>query len=232
MRKILGRMLNRFANNHKKISYSQCGEDIIIDHILKSLKVDKPVYIDIGAHHPFQFSNTALFYKSGCRGVNIEPDPVLFKLFEKYRKNDINLNIGISDKPGESLLYIMSSQTMNTFSMQEAENLVLNHGFTVTNKIKVPIDTISNVVEKYLNNTNVDILSIDVEGLELQIFESIDFTVFLPTVICAETISYSTKGLGIKDIDLIKLLKNNDYMVYADTYINTIFVRKDLWFDH
>ena len=31
---------------------------------------------------------------------------------------------------------------------------------------------------------------------------------------------------------MLNVLKDNDYMVYADTYINTIFVRKDLWFDH
>ena len=95
----------------------------------------------------------------------------------------------------------------------------------------MPVDTISNVVEKYLNGINVDILSIDVEGLELQILESVDFTVFSPTVICAETISYSTRGLGIKNVALIRFLENKGYIVYADTYINTIFVRKDLWID-
>jgi hypothetical protein len=56
--------------------------------------------------------------------------------------------------------------------MQEAEDLVLNHGFVITNKVKVPVDTISNVVEEYLNGINVDILFIDVEGLELQIFHN------------------------------------------------------------
>ena len=236
LRRIANRFINRCVNwtkkGHRKVSYSQCGEDIIINFILTCLKIDKPTYMDIGAHHPFRFSNTALFYEAGCHGINIEPDPDLFKLFEKYRKNDINLNIGISDKPGELLFYIMSSQTMNTFSMQEAEDLVLNHGFVITNKVKVPVDTISNVVEEYLNGINVDILSIDVEGLELQILESIDFTVFSPIVICAETISYSTRGLGVKDVALIKFLENKGYMVYADTYINTIFVQKDRWIDH
>lgn len=230
--KALTRILHLHTKDYKKISYSQCGEDIIIDYILEGLKIDKPIFMDIGAHHPFIFSNTALFYESGCQGINIEPDPNLFKLFEKYRKRDINLNIGISDKPGELLFYIMSSQTMNTFSMQEAEDLVLNHGFKIIDKIKVPVDTVSNIVKKYLNGRNVDILSIDVEGVDLQILKSIDFTEFSPTVICAETVSYSTKGLGIKDLDIINFLEDNGYMKYADTYINTIFVRKDQWINH
>jgi len=134
--KALTGFLNRFTNNYKKVSYkkvsySQCGEDTIIDHIFKSLKINKPTFMDIGAHHPFKLSNTALFYESGCQGINIEPDPDLFKLFKKYRKRDINLNIGVSDKPGELLFYIMSSQAMNTFSTQQAEDLTLNHGFTI-----------------------------------------------------------------------------------------------------
>ena len=215
-----------------KNSYSQSGEDLIIKYIFEALNVKKPYYMDIGAHHPFKFSNTALFYESGCQGINIEPDPNLFKLFKKYRKRDINLNIGVSDKPGELLFYVMSSQTMNTFSMQEAEDLVSNHGFTITKKIKVQVDTISNIVKNHLNGKKLDLLSVDVEGMDLQILKSIEFTEFFPTVICVETISFSTKGLGIKDLSIKIFLESKGYMKYADTYINTIFVRKDKWCNH
>jgi FkbM family methyltransferase len=215
-----------------KNSYSQSGEDLIIKYIFEALNVKKPYYMDIGAHHPFKFSNTALFYESGCQGINIEPDPNLFKLFKKYRKRDINLNIGVSDKPGELLFYVMSSQTMNTFSIQEAEDLVSNHGFTITKKIKVQVDTISNIVKNHLNGKKLDLLSVDVEGMDLQILKSIEFTEFFPTVICVETISFSTKGLGIKDLSIKFFLESKGYMKYADTYINTIFVRKDKWCNH
>jgi hypothetical protein len=79
LRRIANRFINRCVNwtkkGHRKVSYSQCGEDIIINFILTCLKIDKPTYMDIGAHHPFRFSNTALFYEAGCHGINIEPDP-------------------------------------------------------------------------------------------------------------------------------------------------------------
>ena len=48
---------NKFLKN----SYSQCGEDLIVEFILNGLKIKHPTYMDIGAHHPFYLSNTALF---------------------------------------------------------------------------------------------------------------------------------------------------------------------------
>lgn len=33
------------------------------------------IYVDIGAHHPFRFSNTYVFYKRGWRGINVDAMP-------------------------------------------------------------------------------------------------------------------------------------------------------------
>jgi hypothetical protein len=73
-------------------SYSQYGEDKIIDRLLGYKK--SGFYINVGANHPYRFSNTYMFYKKGYRGVNIEPNPISFEKF-LIRKGDINLNIGI-----------------------------------------------------------------------------------------------------------------------------------------
>jgi hypothetical protein len=59
------------ANAFEKVSYSQCGEDILIDFVFKQLKIENPSYLDIGAHHPFHLNNTYYFYKNGSSGVNI-----------------------------------------------------------------------------------------------------------------------------------------------------------------
>ena len=77
-----------------KKSYSQCGEDIIVDYIFNLRGITYPTYIDIGANDPYYLSNTALFYDKGCRGINIEPNPAMVESFGKSRPADINLNIG------------------------------------------------------------------------------------------------------------------------------------------
>jgi hypothetical protein len=65
---------NLFSKFEKK-SFSQSGEDLIIDFIFNALGISRPSYIDIGAHHPYYLNNTAIFYLRGARGINIEPDP-------------------------------------------------------------------------------------------------------------------------------------------------------------
>ena len=67
-------------------------------------------------------------------------------------------------------------------------------------------------------------MSIDVEGYELEVLKSLDFEKHYPKVICAETISFSTRGQGVKNIPLIDFIKSKGYSKYADTAINTIFV--------
>ncbi|MFM6249337.1 MAG: hypothetical protein ACKPEQ_09345, partial [Dolichospermum sp.] len=65
-----------FNKDSKHISYSQCGEDLIINFIFNNLGIINPSYLDIGAHHPTYLSNTYSFYRKGCQGVCVEPDPV------------------------------------------------------------------------------------------------------------------------------------------------------------
>ncbi len=213
-------------------SYSQCGEDIIIAYIFNSMKIDRFSFLDIGAFHPYYLSNTYKFYKAGLRGMCIEPDPIQFELFKKHRSEDINLNIGISDIEGDLTFYKMSIPTLNTFSKKDAELLVRNNGHDILGKIKVPVNTIRNVLHKYLDNKFPELLSLDVEGLDKVIIESIDFEKNFPIVICVETLTYSEDGKGQKDEELINLIINNGYFVFGDTFINTIFVKAETWFEH
>ena len=81
-----------------QISYSENHEDIILAGFFN--KNIRGFYVDVGANHPEDKSITKLFYDMGWDGINIEPIPRLYKLFEKQRTRDINLNIGISDQPG------------------------------------------------------------------------------------------------------------------------------------
>jgi FkbM family methyltransferase len=231
-RKVLNSLTGSKENNlvkYQKQSFSQSGEDLIIDFIFTQIGVTKPSYLDIGAHHPFYLSNTALFYQKGCKGINIEPDSELFKRFPIYRKNDVNLNCGIGNKAAEMCLYVMNEPALNTFSEEEADRLVKEHQFKIVNKITTPIQTVLSIVQQYNNGIYPDLLSIDVEGFDEAIIKSINYSQSPPTVICLETITYSDSGNGIKDNALISYLTDKGYMVYADTNINTIFVLQDKW---
>ncbi len=74
-------------------SYSQNGEDRILARIYERQRYG--FYVDIGAHHPFRFSNTYLLYKRGWNGINIDAMPKSMELFNKYRNRDINIECGV-----------------------------------------------------------------------------------------------------------------------------------------
>jgi len=226
---VIGHNFKSLKNKHKRKSYSQSGEDIIVNYIFEQIGILKPTYMDIGAHHPYYLNNTQLFYDKGCTGINVEPDPSLFKLFPKYRKKDLNINCGIGSSQGELWFNIMSASTLNTFSLEEAQRFQTDFGFKIEKKVMIKVKTIKSILSEYHIQKFPDFLSVDIEGLEEEVIRSFDFNVDKPTVICLETISYSETGKGKKNHDLINYLKDKGYMEYADTNINTIFVLKEKW---
>src|SRR5258708_999603 len=83
----------------KTLYFSQFGEDLFLDSFFRDQKVG--FYVDVGALHPYNGSNTCVFYKKGWRGVNVEPNPISFQAFPKHPPRDINLNIAVSNQEGE-----------------------------------------------------------------------------------------------------------------------------------
>ncbi len=210
-------------NMFYKKSYSQLGEDIIINFLFEQHGIKYPSYIDIGAHDPKYLSNTAFFYDKGCTGINIEPNPVLFKNIKKIRKKDININCGVGSKNEPLDFYLMSAPTMSTFSKSNCDELVEKHGFKVIDTIKIEVYSLEYLIEKYNNGIFPDFLSLDAEGLDYEILNTIDFDNKAPKVICVETIEYSSDLSGKKEKEIIDFLVTKGYRVFADTFVNTIF---------
>lgn len=211
-------------------TYSQCGEDRIIEFIFDQyLKIKSPTYMDIGAYHPFTFSNTALLYEKGARGVCIEPDPCLFEEIKKHRKQDVCLNIGVGTGTNEfAEFYVMSSRTLNTFSKEEAERYQSFGNQTIQEVIKVPVFPVNQVIKEHLGKSP-NFISLDVEGLDLDILKSFDFNAYRPEVFCIETLTYTEDSSERKISEIIEFMVSKNYFLYADTYINSIFVDLYSW---
>lgn len=117
---------------------------------------------------------------------------------------------------------------MSTFSKEEADSLVKEYGYKLEDVTNIKVDTIQNILDEYCNGIFPTLLSLDVEGMEEQILKTIDFELTAPTIIILETIKFSmTYKENLKNTELISFLVSKGYIAYADTMINTIFVKKD-----
>lgn len=206
-------------------TYSQYGEDLIIANIFGLLDIPKPSYIDIGAHHPINISNTALFYKRGSRGINIEANPNLIKSFYDLRPDDINLNIGISNISDSLEFYCIDEYSgRNTFNKKNVDEFIeKNPQFSIREIKKIEVKTINEVISKYANGIYPDLLSIDIEGLDYRVLASANFDSSYPKVICAE-VTYLKNGENTSE-----LLKKRGYIPYVNTISNIIFVHKSVY---
>ena len=208
-------------------SYSQAGEDRIIDLIRKQLKLEEFQYVDIGACNGVHLSNTCLFYRMGFRGVLVEANPLLLDRIAQARPEDKLIHAGVvpSQMAGSSPpnFYVMNSNAMGGFSEKQAVKLK-QEGYTVEQIIPVPVMTLDELLVQHSPGP-VHLLSLDVEGLDESILEDCDLKSHRPVIICVETLT----GTGKKNNAINQRLKAVGYHQVADTVVNSIFVREESW---
>ena len=210
-------------------SYSQAGEDAVLRFLFGDKKMKKISYLEIGTNVPDYGNNTYLFYKNGSRGVCVEADKTLIPAIIKARPEDKVLNTGVAvSGDREADFYIFDCNGINTFDKEEAEKREASGTYKIKEITKVPLININTLIaqnfEKY-----PDLLSIDIEGLDLEVLKSLDFKTYPLPVVCVETCTYSENHIRLKDHSVAAFMLEKGYEVYADTYINTIFVNKT-WF--
>lgn len=94
--------------------------------------------------------------------------------------------------------------------------------------IEVPLIRLDDLYRQHCAGVP-DFVSLDTEGLEMDILTSADFKKFRPLMFCIETLSYSARGQGLKDAEIIRHMEAQGYLAYADTNTNTIFVDEQRW---
>lgn len=216
---------NRFYNldRFSYPSFSQMGEDMILKKIFENQ--EKGFYVDIGAYHPKQHSNTYYFYINGWRGINVDAMPGSMSEFKKYRPRDINIEVGISDKKEQTYLYIFNQPALNTVSHEIALKKENETTYKIINKKKIKTDKLGNVLKKYLpKNTIIDLLSIDVEGIDYLVLVSNNWDIFRPRVIVIEDSSFILENF--KDSRIYNFLINKGYIFLAKTDVSLIFKDK------
>jgi FkbM family methyltransferase len=211
-------------------TYSQAGEDIIVQGLLFALlprlaPVQRIYYLDIGANHPIQTSNTYLLYKAlNAQGVLFDADPELIPSLQKVRSRDTVVCTAVSASSNATV-------TLNVSNARELSSLDINHvrAFAgmgevarIVKQVNVPNLHIGDLLAKY-GQQSIQYLSIDVEGEDLSIMKAIDFDRYRPWILSCEP---SAQVYPENPQLMYQVMAQAGYCLVANTGINMIFVDK------
>ena len=213
---VLSRLRERLVSAR---SYSQFGEDKVLRSLLPEAFGR---YLDVGAGDPVRFSNTYLFYCEGWRGTLIEPIPSLTEKARATRKRDVVINaaVGLSGSSATKLkFYQFVTTELSTLDGQRARNLV-SDGHELMDEISVDVVDLSTVTPE-IDPWEPFLLSVDVEGLDFDVLNSIDWARFTPRVVCVEDPERLNGSTQISD-----LMEENGYRLVSQNSASSIYLHR------
>lgn len=169
-------------------SNSQSGQDVWVAEVFKDKDPRELFFVDCAAHNGVDINNTYLLEKLGWKGVCIEANRQVFKELLLNRNAicynfvclDYNGTVGFAEDGVNGK--VIEGQDFQCFTLQ-----------TILGVQKV-----------------VDYLSLDVEGSELKVLQSIDFEEYTIKSITVEHNKYAY-GSELKD-SIFELLSSNGFV--------------------
>ena len=215
-----------FFKNYKLIknskSFSQEGEDKFLLEYFKD-RING-FYIDVGAFHPYRINNTYLLYKKGFRGINIDISATSIDFFDIARPDDINLNVGASDKFEKKIFFSKKNLSFhNTLSKSLAESDMQREPFK--KKYSISCKRLDEIIEETkFSNKIIDFLNIDAEGYDYQVLLGLDLKRYNPEVICIEISPLvNKKNEHYKDTRIYEHLLKHGYKLSWKGFNSFIF---------
>lgn len=216
---------NTNLNMLMKTTYSQSGEDAILAYLFAVLGIPfaKCSYLDLGANRPKEMSNTYFFYEQGASGILVEANPALIPALRREREGDTIINKCIAPVSGQVIpFHVLNVDGLSTPD-DVTELLMQNPDLKLLETVNIETVSVNDLLSQMSEVPKL--MNIDIEGMELEILQSIDFTRYRPLILVLEMIPYSrTLPVGVKNAAVLEFLQQKGYAEYAFTGINSIFI--------
>jgi len=197
-------------------SYSQTGEDRIIDSILNEIGF----YVEVGCNHPESHSNTFTLYKKGWRGITIDANEELICKHKRLRKRDKSICAVISDTEQEVVFTDFEDSLVSSLNDEHIDEYKKSR--TIKNQRVVNTLPLSAVLENCNAPHNFELLSIDVEGHDFEVLSSLDLNIYRPKLIVIEMHKFDL--LDPNSSRIYGYLKVNCYKMVGYVVMNGYFL--------
>jgi FkbM family methyltransferase len=178
-----GRAWRRWLLPEASLVFGYLAEDLIAARLLDS-HLRAGYYVDVGCHDPVKLSNTLLLHAAGWRGINIDANPAAVERMRQHRPGDVAV-WALVGRPGEDReLVVFGDEALSSADPgfvgrweQSAE---------VVRRVAVRSRSLTDILEEHAAPADFDFLNVDVEGMELEVLESLDLDRFRPRLIALE----------------------------------------------
>ena len=167
---------------------SQYGEDILLWNFFDHKR--EGFYVEVGAYDGVGFSNTYFFEAVGWTGLLIEPVPELYRacLSSRPFSRVINTVVG-KEETGQSVEFSVAEGdggvgTLSFFGENPQQLKRIHKEGGVVRTIDVPLVSLNRLLEDHRGE--IDFISIDVEGKEMDVLQGLDLERFRPRVLVIE----------------------------------------------
>jgi FkbM family methyltransferase len=181
----------------------------------------------VGACHPIAISNTYLLYQNGWRGVNIDAMPGSMDVFRHHRPEDLNLEIGIARENAQLTYSMFDDPGLNGFLSEEAIQSQLARGAKLLDQRVVPCVPLSEVLARHSVRSQIDLLTVDVEGLDLEVLQSLDLDRWRPKLIIAEILGASDVRDALRS-QIAVYLESVGYCLFSRLHFSAVFMDRKL----
>jgi FkbM family methyltransferase len=210
--------------------FSQQAEDFFVWLNFINVARSDGVCVEIGGSDGVTYSNSMFFEKRlGFKCVLIEPEEKFFRKLVMNRPQAICVKAAVTNSEALYVEFVGDDFTGGcTDTMSEQH---LQHYHKAASKVAVPNMKMETILDD-LSVTHIDFFSLDVEGGELQVLESINWKKVSIYVVAVELDGHNEE----KD-DLVRELLSKQGFKYQhhisinEFWVNPKYERKDILFD-
>jgi FkbM family methyltransferase len=189
------------------------------------------VFVDVGAASPNYLSISALYRSLGWTVIAVEPNPVFCEMHRKLGHEVVQCACGDHDEDGVDFCVVDShgAQYENgQVSYESFSSLAIKDNYKRLNanldskNIKVKLRRLDTILTAYTPHIeHIDILSIDVEGWELEVIAGLNLERYKPRVMVIENL--------FDDDKYRQHLRNKGYLLWKILPPNDVYVRIGFW---
>ena len=170
------------------LSYAQNLEDVHIDIAFGGMA--DGFYIDVGGGHPIADNVTVHAYLSGWRGVVVEPQERLARLYPRLRPRDVILSCLVGRQEGEAAFHEV--ERLHGFSTMVERHAQGASAFGAAYATRpTPVTTLAAICAAHAP-ARIDLVKIDVEGAEADVLAGGDWDRFRPRLVVIEAVAPGT----------------------------------------